>query len=183
MLWYNIAYDRSSLEPTLILGLSGYGAEQPRRGIFIADPAAHARRASFTLVGSLLLHGLAAFAILEVGRAASPAADLPREVEVFMQFAGNEAAQAQASPEPPGLSEPTQPSVQGSPTAEPPSLPAAESLSQVAEPPSSLPHRCHRRRTCRPLNRSLCRMRSQLLDRHPRRRSQLRRHRNLHLRL
>lgn len=53
-----------------------------------------------------------------------------------MQFAGNEAAQAQASPEPPGLSEPTQPSVQGSPTVEPPSLPAAEPLSQVAEPPS-----------------------------------------------
>lgn len=137
MIRYNIAFKRSSLEPTLTSGLSGCVTEQPRPGIFLADPAARTRRASFTLVGSLLLHGLAGLIILEVGRASSPPADLPKEVEVSLQFAGSDAGQPPAVPEPPGAIEPTVPSASDSPTVAPPSLPAAEPPPQKAEPPAA----------------------------------------------
>jgi protein TonB len=136
MIRYNIANNRSSLEPNLISGLSGHVVGQPRPGTFLADPAARARRASATLVGSLLLHGLAALLILEIGRPSTPVADLPREVEVSLQFAGPEAGQPQpqAVPETPGAGEPSPPTAPSLPSMEPAPPVAAEPPPQVAEP-------------------------------------------------
>lgn len=136
MLCYNILKERSSLETTLTFGLSDRVAEQPRLAISSDNSTSRSHRVTCTLVGSLLLHLLAVFAILDFGPASRPLSSVAIEVEASLQFTGNDDGQPQpqATPVAPDRVEPSL-APEPSPTAvKTLPLPTVEPLLAMAEP-------------------------------------------------
>lgn len=131
MIRYNIAYDRSSLEPGLRTGLLAVVDGQTRPSFVFDDSEARVRRTALILTGSVLLHGLVVLVLVDIGRASRALVEPPHEIELTMEFTGSDAEQRQPQAAPDSTQAEAPPQV----TEPPPLAVAPLILPTLAAPP------------------------------------------------